>query len=238
MLVLALDTATPAVTAGVVSVLLPNEIGMSAGAAAPADPVAVLAQRQCNDAFGHAEQLMPQVELALRDAGVTIDALDAVVVGLGPGPFTGLRVGIATAEALGDGLDRPVHGVPSHDGLIRSLPKLTGPTVVVTDARRREVYVSAYDASGRRIVGPTVLPPAALPDLIGALPAPPVALAGAGAALAGLDLPVVELGSPVLGLVRVAAPALVTGAVPGPLTPLYLRRPDVTVSAGPKCVLG
>ena len=64
---------------------------------------------------------MPLAREALDAAGHTLRGLDAVVVGLGPGPFTGLRVGIATAAALGDGLGIPVHGVPSHDGLARSL---------------------------------------------------------------------------------------------------------------------
>jgi hypothetical protein len=99
------------------------------------------------------------------------------------------------------------------------------------------VYVSAYDAAGRRIDGPRVVAPAALPELFAGLPAAPVAVAGPGAPLAGGELPVLSLGSTAFGLARVAGPELVTGAVPGPLTPLYLRRPDVTVSAGPKSVL-
>ena len=106
---------------------------------------------------------MPLAREALDDAGHTLRDLDAVVVGIGPGPFTGLRVGIATAAALGDALDIPVHGVPSHDGLARSLRPLPGDLLVVTDARRREVYLSAYRGDGHRAVGPLVLAPAAVP---------------------------------------------------------------------------
>ena len=107
------------------------------------------------DPFAHAERLMPLAQAALAEAGHGLEELDAVVVGLGPGPFTGLRVGIATAAALGDGLDIPVHGVPSHDGTARALApsSANGRLLVVTDARRREVYLSAYRADGAG-VGP------------------------------------------------------------------------------------
>jgi tRNA threonylcarbamoyl adenosine modification protein YeaZ len=145
--------------------------------------------------------------------------LDAVVVGLGPGPFTGLRVGIVTAAALGDGLRVPVHGVPSHDALAAAM-HTDRPFLVVTDARRREVYLSEY-AGGVRVRGPEVLRPADVRSDAGAV-------GGAGAGL------VAELGLELLapprplsaGLVSAAATALLTGAAPGPLTPLYLRRPD------------
>ena len=80
-----------------------------------------MAQESLTDPFAHAERLMPLAHQALTGAGITLAELDAVVVGLGPGPFTGLRVGVATAAALGDGLAIPVHGVPSHDGLARAL---------------------------------------------------------------------------------------------------------------------
>jgi tRNA threonylcarbamoyl adenosine modification protein YeaZ len=240
MLVLALDTATPLVSAVVVRVLLPHvlvdAIDPAAAGAAP-DPVTLLSQQTVDDAFGHAEHLMPTVLAALDEAGVDRAELDAIVVGLGPGPFTGLRVGIVTAAALGDGLDRPVYGVGSHDGLAQSIRSLPGPCLVVTDARRREIYLSAYDGAARRIHGPAVLAPAALPELIAGLPTPPVAIAGPGAGLTGLQLPVVDLGPAALGLVRAAGPSLVTGAVPGPLTPLYLRRPDVSEPSAAKSVL-
>ncbi len=237
MLLLTLDTSTPTVTAGVVRVLLPNEIIAALAADASPPPVLVLAQHTVDDPFAHAEQLMPLANAALAEAAVTLSALDAVVVGLGPGPFTGLRVGIATAEALGDALDRPVLGVPSHDGVALSIDGPPGPFLVVTDARRKEVYVTAYGKAGHPISGPQVLAPSALAHWIASLAAAPVAITGAGAALAGLDLPVLEPGTASLGLVKAAGLALVTGAVPGPLTPLYLRRPDATEPTAGKSVL-
>ena len=123
--VLALDTATPAVTAGIVRL----------------DDLTVLAQRVTVDARAHAERLTPNVLDALADAALTMSDLDAVVVGCGPGPFTGLRAGMATAAAYGHALGIPVHGVCSLDAIgVRT----SGDTLVVTDARRREVYWARY----------------------------------------------------------------------------------------------
>lgn len=237
MLLLTLDTSTPTVTAGVVRVLLPNEIIAALAADASPAPVQLLAQHTVDDPFAHAEQLMPLANAALAEAGVMLSALDAAVVGLGPGPFTGLRVGIATAQALGDALDRPVLGVPSHDGVALSIDQPPGPFLVVTDARRKEVYVTAYGRAGHPISRPQVLAPSALAGWIASLTAAPVAITGAGAELARLELPLLKPGATSLGLVRAAGPALVTGAVPGPLTPLYLRRPDAIEPTAGKSVL-
>lgn len=214
MLVLALDTATPAVTAGVVE--LPRRPG--------AGPV-VVAARVAADARKHGELLMPGVLAACAQAGVALREIDAIVVGAGPGPFTGLRVGMVTAAALGDALDRPVHGVCSLDAIARDAcaEPLSGNLVVVTDARRREVYWAGYDAEGRRITGPHVESPAALAQRLAGLSA--VAAAGASAAVTGLA--VLEPATPgARGLVEVAADALRSGLPPQPLQPLYLRRPD------------
>ena len=136
--VLAIDTATPAVTAGVV---------------ADGD---LLAERVSVDARAHAERITPNVLAALADAGLRMADLGAVVVGCGPGPFTGLRVGMATAAAYGHALGVPVHGVCSLDAIGG---QTTGETLVVTDARRREVYWARY-RDGVRIDGPAVSAPA------------------------------------------------------------------------------
>jgi tRNA threonylcarbamoyl adenosine modification protein YeaZ len=182
--ILAIDTATPAVTAGIVKL----------------DGVVVLAERVTVDARAHAEQLTPNVLAALADAGLTVDDLDAVVVGCGPGPFTGLRVGMATAAAYGHALGIPVHGVCSLDAIGIDT---VGDALVVTDARRREVYWARY-RDGVRVDGPAVNSPADVP----------------GAAEA-LELPTVYPTS--AGLVRAVADWT---AEPAPLIPLYLRRPD------------
>ncbi|WP_369816620.1 tRNA (adenosine(37)-N6)-threonylcarbamoyltransferase complex dimerization subunit type 1 TsaB [Mycobacterium sp. E740] len=184
VLILAVDTATPAVTAGVVRL----------------DGLEVLAERVTVDPRAHAEQLTPNVVGALADAGVGVTDLDAVVVGCGPGPFTGLRVGMASAAAYGHALGVPVHGVCSLDAIGIDT---AGDALVVTDARRREVYWARY-RDGVRIDGPAVNAPADVPGAAEALDRPPV-------------YPTVA------GLVR-AVPDWT--ATPAPLIPLYLRRPD------------
>lgn len=190
-LILAIDTATPAVTAGVVR--------------REGDAIDVLAERVTVDARAHAEQLTPNAVGALADAGVGVEDLGAIVVGCGPGPFTGLRVGMATAAAYGHALGLPVHGVCSLDaiGIVAG-----GNLLVVTDARRREVYWARY-RDGVRVEGPAVDAPANVPGAEEALAAPP-------------RYPTVA------GLVRTVADWACT---PAPLVPLYLRRPDAKTLA-------
>jgi tRNA threonylcarbamoyl adenosine modification protein YeaZ len=216
VLVLALDTATPAVTAGIVELT-----------ATPTPR----AERVTTDPRKHAELLMPAVLAAAAEAGVALRELDAVVVGTGPGPFTGLRVGLVTAAALGDALGVPVHGVCSLDAIaadvVHSRPGEF--PLVVTDARRREVYWAAYDPTGRRVDGPHVTAPADLVARLGVQRGPArlgvTVAAGASAAVTGLPATGPAAPSPA-GLVSVAAAALRAGRAPGPLEPLYLRRPD------------
>jgi tRNA threonylcarbamoyl adenosine modification protein YeaZ len=195
-LVLAIDTATPAVTAGVVKL----------------DGIDVLAQRVTVDARAHAETLTPNALAALHDAGLTVDDLGAVVVGCGPGPFTGLRVGMATAAAYGHALGIPVHGVCSLDAIGVDT---RGDVLVVTDARRREVYWARY-RDGVRVDGPAVDAPADVPGAAEALERPPVYPTAAG-------------------LVRAVADWT---AEPAPLIPLYLRRPDAKPRSAPPAVTG
>ena len=226
---LALDTATPAVTAGVVA--LTSAAESATGSAL--GPVTTRSVRVTHDARKHGELLLPGVLAACADAGVALQEVDAVVVGTGPGPFTGLRVGMVTAAALGDALGIPVHGVCSLDAIAAESaadPVVDGPLLVVTDARRREVYWAAYDEAGTRSAGPHVEAPA---SLIARLPGLGVT-AASGAAAAGLGLPVVAPTAPgPAGLVACAAGALRAGRRPGPLEPLYLRRPDA-VEPGPR----
>jgi tRNA threonylcarbamoyl adenosine modification protein YeaZ/ribosomal-protein-alanine acetyltransferase len=202
--VLALDTATPAVTAGIIL----RENGTH-----------VLAERVCVDSRAHAERLTPNVLGALGDAGLKMADLDAVVVGCGPGPFTGLRVGMATAAAYGHALDIPVHGVCSLDAIGTYT---SGDTLVVTDARRREVYWARY-RDGERVDGPAVSSPSDVDT--GAA----TAVAGSPEQAALFDLPRLGPERPTAeGLVR-AVPDWSTD--PKPLLPLYLRRPDAKTPA-------
>ena len=197
-LVLAIDTASPAVTAGVVR---------RDGAAAH-----VLAEHVTVDPRAHAEQLTPNVLRAMADAGAAMADLGAVVVGCGPGPFTGLRVGMATAAAYGHALDVPVYGVCSLDAIGIDT---TGEVLVVTDARRREVYWARY-RDGVRVDGPAVCAPTDVPG--GAH-----AVAGSPEHAALFDLPRLDPTYPTSsGLVR----AVDFSRPPEALVPLYLRRPD------------
>lgn len=190
-LILAIDTATPAVTAGVVR--------------RGGDTIDVLAQRVTVDARAHAEQLTPNAVGALADAEVGVEDLEAIVVGCGPGPFTGLRVGMATAAAFGHALGLPVHGVCSLDAIGICT---VGEVLVVTDARRREVYWARY-RDGARVEGPAVAAPADVPGAEEAL-AHPLRYPNA------------------VGLVRAVADWV---SAPVPLVPLYLRRPDAKTQA-------
>lgn len=208
---LALDTAT----AGVV-------VGLARRAAAG---WTVLAAQQKAGPPRHAETLAPAIAAVLAAVGCDPGDLDAVVVGTGPGPFTGLRVGVATAAALGDALGVPVHGVCSLDAVAL---RGTGPavrTLVATDARRRELYWALYE-DGERIEGPHVDLPAVLSARWAEL-APEVVL-GDGAQMYGL--PAARGGGPeVPGLLAAAAPLLDHPA--RPLVADYLRRPDATAPA-------
>ncbi|SFB31851.1 tRNA threonylcarbamoyl adenosine modification protein YeaZ [Amycolatopsis marina] len=213
MLVLAIDTATPAVTAGVVA-LEPSG-------------VRVLGTRVTQDARAHGELLTPHVLEAVAQAGTHLRELDAIACGIGPGPYTGLRAGMATAGALGHSLGVPVYPVCSLDAIAAEVATgdQNAPFVVVTDARRKEVYWATYDASGARTDGPGVQRPA---ELAVRLAAGTVA-AGQGAELhrEALGVTVLQPATPtVAGLVRAAREGLLAGTPPGPLTPLYLRRPD------------
>jgi tRNA threonylcarbamoyladenosine biosynthesis protein TsaB len=197
-LLLALDTATPAVTAGIVRV----------------PDMSVLAERVTVDARAHAERLTPNVLAALADAGLTMGDLDAVVVGCGPGPFTGLRAGMATAAAYGHALGIPVHGVCSLDAIgVRT----AGEVLVVTDARRREVYWARY-RDGVRTGRPGVNAPADVD------PGRARAVAGSPEHAVMFGLPHCEPSYPTpAGL---AAAVSGWSADPAPLIALYLRRPD------------
>jgi tRNA threonylcarbamoyl adenosine modification protein YeaZ len=177
------------------------------------DDIEVLSERVTIDARAHAEQLTPNAVAALADAGLTVADIGAVVVGCGPGPFTGLRVGMATAAAYGHALGIPVHGVCSLDAIGVDT---SGEVLVVTDARRREVYWARY-RDGVRVDGPAVNAPAdvlARADVVAGSPDHAVLF----------DRPRVPAVYPTAaGLVRAVADWT---AAPAPLVPLYLRRPD------------
>jgi tRNA threonylcarbamoyl adenosine modification protein YeaZ len=209
VLVLALDTATPTLVVGVAR--------WAAG-----QDIEVLAERAVPSGNRHAELLTPAVRDVLAAAGLGMAGLDAVVTGLGPGPYTGLRVGVVSAAALGDARGLPVIGVCTHDAIG------SGARTVVTDARRKEIYWAAYAADGSRLEGPGVLRPEDL-QRPGPFVGDPAFAGRLGAAVTPAEVTTA-------GLVRAATPQLADPSSAAPLTPLYLRRPDATPPAAIKAV--
>lgn len=218
MLLLAFDTATPAVTAAL------------------HDGRRVLAESTVVDARRHGELLMPAIDRVLSEAGAAIGDVTGIVVGTGPGPYTGLRVGLVTAAAFGDALGVPVHGICTLDGIAYAAGTagVDGPFVVATDARRKEVYWARYDSARERVTEPSVDRPAEIAQAVAGLPA-----VGAGAALypevfTDVRAPVHQSAA---ALAALGAVRLAEGAEFAPALPLYLRRPDAQVPAGYKAVL-
>ena len=215
-MLLAFDTATPFVTVAL------------------HDGESVVVEARSEVRMKHGEHLAPLIEAVLRDAGVVRQELTALAVGTGPGPFTGLRVGLVTARTLALVLEIPVYGVCSLDAIAleaaEGLPRSgygTTDFVVATDARRKEVYLAAYDEQGTRLSGPVVDKPAVV--------ATDLPVAGEGAVLyPDWFTRAVE---PVLPSAGWLARAVVEERVE--LTdpePRYLRRPDAAVPSAPKRV--
>lgn len=212
-MLLALDTATSAVTAAV------------------HDGTTVLAERSVLDHRRHTETLAPVIRETLAAAGVRAQDLTAIAVGVGPGPFTGLRVGVVTARTMGLALSVPVHGVCSLDAIAASAwAEGDGPAdlLVATDARRKEVYWARY-RDGVRQGEAAVGRAADLPDELRALPC-----AGRGPLLYpdSLGHPVDVLDVSGAALVSFAHRELAAGRELLDPEPLYLRRPDATPRAG------
>jgi tRNA threonylcarbamoyl adenosine modification protein YeaZ len=218
---LVVDTSTPAVTAAVAAV--GGDLG---------EPVLV-ADQVTVDAQRHGELLAPSIEAVLGEAGIAPGDLAAVVAGVGPGPFTGLRIGLVSAAALADALGLPTYGVCSLDAIAYGIRRPAGQVLVATDARRREVYWATYGPGGERISGPSVSRPAAVPT-DGC-----VLACGAGAAqyAESLGLPVsAPMYPPAAALAALAAGRVTGGAPAEVLSPLYLRRPDAAERPGAKPV--
>jgi hypothetical protein len=185
----------------------------------------VLARRDTSDTMRHAEVVGSAIAGALADAGIRSTDVTLVVGGVGPGPFTGLRVGLAAAVAFATARDITLLPTVSHDAVARGYFVTQGPDSfatgirVVTDARRKEVYWSEFsgfvDGVPVRIEGPAVAKPEALKT------APTQIVA---TAVSAVDLALVALAERAAGVSRA-------------FDPLYLRSPDVTLSAGPKRVV-
>jgi tRNA threonylcarbamoyl adenosine modification protein YeaZ len=185
---------------------------------------AVLAVTSTPDTMRHAEVVGTMIAQCLAEAGLSATAVSHVVAGMGPGPFTGLRVGIAAAEVFALGVGASVLPMVSHDGIAaRALAAHAGCAVlVVTDARRKEVYWSEYSnlnphGCPTRVAGPALAKPDELP------------------ATQAVRIDAAEVPADALGLIADAM--LAAGEPFEPMAALYLRSPDVTLSTGPKRVV-
>jgi len=219
VLLIAFDTATPAVT-----------VALHDGSGVVAEETAVDARR-------HGELLAVLIDKALSGAGADRRELTAIAVGTGPGPYTGLRAGLVTARVLASALAVPAVGVCTLDVIARSAaPAAAGHEfIVAADARRKEVYWARYAPTAERLGEPAVGLPAALAAQIPAS----CPVAGEGPELypelGGTPIPprYPDAGQ----LAEIAAQRLARGAPGGPPEPLYLRRPDAQVPGKPKRVM-
>jgi tRNA threonylcarbamoyladenosine biosynthesis protein TsaB len=178
---------------------------------------------------GHQERLAPMAQEVMAAAGIPFAALDRVGVTVGPGSFTGLRVGLAFAKGLGLALGRPCVGVGTLEALAASEPG-PGLTAAVIDARRGQVYLQAFEG-GAAVMAPDALPvETAAARLAEVWRGGPLRLVGPGAVLlAGIapEAAVIERAAPD----PVAVCALTAGRTT-PARPLYLRAPDAKLPGG------
>jgi tRNA threonylcarbamoyl adenosine modification protein YeaZ len=192
----------------------------------------------------HGERLAPLIDRVLSMKAVDPASLDAIAVGLGPGPFTGLRVGVVTAKTMGHALGVPTYGVCSLDVIAFAHRLARTPFVVVTDARRKQVYWRRYDDTARPVGPPEIDLPVDLADRlrgsIGAVVGPAVDLYPA--AFAGFARPSAELAEAPAGypcasmLAAIVMDRVLARAPSDELTPMYLRRPDAQPPGKPKQV--
>ncbi len=210
-MLLALDTSTPLVS---VALLVDGRVVADATSDRP---------------LQHGERLAPMIREALERVGATRRDLTAVATGVGPGPFTGLRVGVVTARMLGLALGIPVSGVGSLDVLaLRAVDEgVAEPFLATLDARRKELFWAAYDADGTRLDGPHVERPAAMPGDLLVVGAASVVYPDTFARTAGPTVPDAAT------LARAVAEERVELVDP---EPVYLRRPDAVVPGPPKKV--
>lgn len=188
---------------------------------------------------GQAEALIPMIAGTLADAGVTWPDVDRIAVTVGPGSFTGLRVGLATARALGLAAERPVVGVTTLEAFAAAVSEPDraggGTLLAAVDARRADVYLQPFDAAD---LTPLAAPLAAAPaDVAGLLeqweaPGPLLGCGDAVALLRGAGLALRDCGA---ALIDPAVVATLGAALPEPTAPpapLYIRPPDAALPVG------
>ncbi len=219
--ILALDSATAACSAAV----------LSGGK--------IAARRFAPMATGHAQALVPLIEIVMTESGVTFAALDHIAVTVGPGAFTGLRVGLAAAQGIALAADKPIGGVTTLEAVARAVDKRTregAVLLVAIESKRQELFVQSFAAD----LSPLDAPAAVLPEnLCAHVPAGALAVAGDAAMRAVEALAACGRDASVLGdvthpdaahVAMTAAARLAAGQRLLPARPLYLRPPDVTAA--------
>jgi len=196
---------------------------LNACSVAVLDGERVLAHETEVMARGHQERLAPMVERAMQAAGLAFDRLERVGVTIGPGSFTGLRVGLAFAKGLGSALSIPVVGVGTLEALAA---EAEGLVIAAIDARRDQVYLQGFEG-GRALMAPDVLPvEVAMARLAELSMGRTASLVGSGGPLLAQVLPGARLvaaeGADARNVARLAAAV----RDPAPPRPLYLRAPD------------
>ena len=230
MTVLGFDTSRPSTTA---CVIRPG-----------ADPVATPppGPERLRGRPDHSAELLPLLARLLGEAGAGWDDVKAIAVGVGPGTFTGLRIGVATARALAQGLGVPLHPASSLEALAAGMAEVTAagrPLLPLIDAKRGEVFTAAYEAGDPlvRVWGPTALAPADLVMRARGLEKTPLAAGDWSLESrtylekAGIEVPSPESDLHAVSAVQICRLGIAAGpAPPEEVNPVYLRVPDAEIS--------
>ncbi len=200
---------------------------LSSCSVAVVDGERVMASAREVMARGHQERLAPMVQQVMSKAGLAFDRLDRIAVTVGPGSFTGLRVGIAFAKGLAVALDLPTVGIGSLEALAC---EADGLVLAIVDARRGQVYVQGFE-DGRALMAPDAVSAETAAARIAELSSGRAfTLVGSGATLlANLARGAVVIAAEGADARHVARLALTRE--PRPLKPLYLRAPDAKLPA-------
>ncbi len=235
MLLLGIDTST-------------RRVGVAVGGAAGVRAQIAYGGVASSGPPRHAEQLVPAIDTALHGAGVVMTDLDAIAVGIGPGMFTGLRVGIVTATVLAQALDLPIVAVPSLDLLAFPLRHTARDLIVpVIDARRAEVYWASYapvPGGVERVDDDDIAAPSAVAAELAARGRHAL-VCGDGAIHYAAEFAAVdhvELAGPdhaspdLAALLALGALKVEHGEVlaPSAVVPRYLRQSDAEINASPR----
>jgi tRNA threonylcarbamoyladenosine biosynthesis protein TsaB len=228
MKILALETAT---TAGSIAIVNDEEL---------------IAEVKININIAHAERLMPSVDYLLNAARLSISDIDAFAVSIGPGSFTGLRIGLSTAKGFSYATNKPLVSVPTLDAFARTLPFCRHLICPMLDARKNEVYAGLYKWEGsvcKKIIPETAVNPE---DFLEKIKEPAVFM-GNGAIIYkkiiaetlknnAIFAPVSKMSPSASSVAEIAIEKLKQGLIadPASLMPFYIRKPEAEMKGNAK----